>query len=374
MELVRKMIINKNGGCRKSINRVGNYQNKNIMKKVLIAAFIMLSGFGTYAQFCQDGGWKIEPYADPDGCCVIFTMIESSDDFPWDYWFVVANGETIHFDDAEVVDNVFSVCYDAAGSYNVVVTYVDVDNITICENNWTVTAKLDCACKFNFCWSVNGDGASMQAIEELIGVKVVDKDGVETEYPLFDPALDITSNYATILAAFIEVFVNEEKLDEDAVGEGGTNCFKGDYPQPGFSVFGQYASVSFYGIDDDGNPIEVFFENSCDPERKSNGNGTDNGSNFSNNSAMSSGQITATTVPNPADEMVTITVLDPTNSSAATQLELVIFDINGREVYNGNTIIGSQKMIDVSRFESGLYIYEVRDGETVLLKEKLLIK
>ncbi|NOQ71395.1 MAG: PKD domain-containing protein [Crocinitomix sp.] len=84
--------------------------------------------------------------------------------------------------------------------------------------------------------------------------------------------------------------------------------------------------------------------------------------------------ITATTVPNPADEMVTITVLDPNNSSGVDQLELVIFDINGREVYRGNTTLGSQKMINVSHFESGLYIYEVRDGETVILKEKLLIK
>jgi hypothetical protein len=84
--------------------------------------------------------------------------------------------------------------------------------------------------------------------------------------------------------------------------------------------------------------------------------------------------IMSTTVPNPADEEVTITILDPNNMSDADQLQLVIFDINGREVYNGNTTVGSQKMIDVSHFESGLYIYEVRDGETVILKEKLLIK
>lgn len=84
--------------------------------------------------------------------------------------------------------------------------------------------------------------------------------------------------------------------------------------------------------------------------------------------------IKASTVPNPADENVTITIVDPTNSSDFDELQLEIFDINGREVYRGNTRLGAQKMIDVSHFESGLYIYEVRDGETVLLKEKLLIK
>lgn len=342
------------------------------MKKALISAFIMLLGTGTFAQLCPDHGWKIEPYPDPSGCCIIFTMLESTPEFPWVYWFVEANGELYEYD--EHVDGTFEVCYNVAGSYNVIPTYVDADNKTLCQNNWTVTATVDCACKFNFCWSSNDAEASMQAFEELIGIKVVDKDGVETPYILFDPALDITSNYATILAAFIEVFVNEEKLDEDAVGEGGTNCFKGDYPQPGFSVFGQYTSVSFYGFDDDGNSIEVFFESSCDPERSSIENGTDNSSTVPDGLAVNSNMFDAITVPNPADNIVAITVLDPNNSSDAAQLDLVIFDINGREVYRGNTTTGVQKVIDVSRFESGLYIYEVRDGETVLLKEKLLVK
>lgn len=90
--------------------------------------------------------------------------------------------------------------------------------------------------------------------------------------------------------------------------------------------------------------------------------------------AIGNSGIHATTVPNPADEQVIITVIDPTNSSDLDQLQLVIYDVNGREVYRGDTRIGSQKMIDVNHLQSGLYIYEVRNGETVLLKEKLLIK
>ncbi|NOQ71396.1 MAG: T9SS type A sorting domain-containing protein [Crocinitomix sp.] len=84
--------------------------------------------------------------------------------------------------------------------------------------------------------------------------------------------------------------------------------------------------------------------------------------------------LAATTVPNPANDIVNIMVLDPTNSSDISQLVLVVFDINGKEVFRDNMSLGSQKMIDVSSFESGLYIYEIRDGQTVILKEKLLIK
>lgn len=84
--------------------------------------------------------------------------------------------------------------------------------------------------------------------------------------------------------------------------------------------------------------------------------------------------LTATTVPNPADDEVTITVIDPTQASDMDQLEILIFDINGRQVYNGRTNLGAATKIDVSLFESGLYIYEVRNGETIVLTEKLLIK
>lgn len=84
--------------------------------------------------------------------------------------------------------------------------------------------------------------------------------------------------------------------------------------------------------------------------------------------------ITASMVPNPADDLVTFTVFDRANSLNTDVLELVIFDINGKPVYRDNARLGVQKTIDVSYLESGLYIYEVREGDTVLLKEKLLIK
>lgn len=90
-------------------------------------------------------------------------------------------------------------------------------------------------------------------------------------------------------------------------------------------------------------------------------------SNFANS------PLTTTTVPNPADENVTITVLDPTNTSDLDQLQLIIHDINGREVYRGTTTLGIQKMIDVSALESGLYFYEIRDGDALIIKKKLLI-
>lgn len=89
---------------------------------------------------------------------------------------------------------------------------------------------------------------------------------------------------------------------------------------------------------------------------------------------FSNSPFTTTTAPNPADENVTITIFDPTNTSDLDQLQLVIHDINGRVMYRGITNLGIQKMIDVSDFEHGLYFYEILDGDALITRKKLLIK
>jgi hypothetical protein len=634
-------------------------KTKFILFKNMVTLFLLaLCSTSALAQpDCPGGGWENEPIQDPDGCCIQFDMLPSTLDFPWTYWFVVADGET--YDSGDYASGFFDVCYEDAGMYNVVVTYVDAYGVTLCENDWTVFVDEGCGpdiicedcvdftgievttmdlCTFDFemvytvdpaCGGITidsyswdygyfggfGSGAidshtfpgddSYDVIatieytvdatgltckhEQIVEVDVtgcspggilcgldplisISDTEMEIELPTREPCgsptyiieirevgdVDFTLATATVsaLPPYTATITGldpctpyETKITLQCAGGIDGICFSGetyvtDCPPPcssgclitdgidilfidgcdytleanyettdacgdievtsvvwdweeGTTATGDIAEISFlcggmktvtatinyttypdieckatitreinafgcdevcttcfddecvrayeliaeprggclywftfdsalgdcgaidpesisfewdFGydggiiIDEDGvfwiehsfpedGPYTITMtyyytllgeeeERSCtmtvDIDVKGCHGGKDTPKRgqiiFESGQINASSGIMSTTVPNPADEEVTITVLDPNNISDADQLQLVIFDINGRKVYNGNTTVGSQKMIDISHFESGLYIYEVRDGETVILKEKLLIK
>ena len=80
------------------------------------------------------------------------------------------------------------------------------------------------------------------------------------------------------------------------------------------------------------------------------------------------------TVPNPAEDHVTITVAAHEKNADFDQLELIIFNVNGSEVYRTNIAVDQPKEVDLSQLNSGLYIYTINNKEYTLLREKLIIK
>ncbi len=90
--------------------------------------------------------------------------------------------------------------------------------------------------------------------------------------------------------------------------------------------------------------------------------------------ASETNTLTVTTIPNPADEAVTITLLDPSNEVASENLMLTIFDMNGRIVYSTNVNVGVGENIELSKFNSGVYLYQISDDNGVLIREKLIVQ
>jgi PKD repeat protein len=90
--------------------------------------------------------------------------------------------------------------------------------------------------------------------------------------------------------------------------------------------------------------------------------------------ASETNALTVTTVPNPADEAVTITLLDPSNEMVSKNLMLTIFDMNGRIVYSSNVNVGVGENIELSKFNSGVYLYQISDENGVLIREKLIVQ
>ncbi len=86
------------------------------------------------------------------------------------------------------------------------------------------------------------------------------------------------------------------------------------------------------------------------------------------------GYVKTTTVPNPASNEVTITVIDKEGKVASNQLVIVVLDMNGKQVYQSTITAGSPKKIDVSDFTSGVYLYEIRNSESVISREKLIVQ
>lgn len=349
-----------------------------LMKKRILIAFLTLIGFSTFAQTgfdCEEIPWKIEPYQDPEGCCVIFHVLESTDELPWKHWFVETGPGTPVgniYSNANP-DGVFEICYDEPGIYNVVITYVDELGNTLCETNWSVFVERGCSCNFHLCWSANGDEPSMQAFDELSGIKVVNWDGTVETHELFSPAIPIATLFSYILENFEEVFINEFKLDSSAVGADSTNCFKGSYPQPGFSVTGNFMSVSFYGYDHDGNPIQVFFESDCGREEDElqQGGGNVRSAVHHGTGILDAGQLEIVTQPNPAHDIVTITLK---GKAGLNDPQLILFDNAGREVYRSEIEQGEAKRVDISTLKTGLYVVRLMDGEMTLSVKKLIIE
>jgi PKD repeat protein len=90
--------------------------------------------------------------------------------------------------------------------------------------------------------------------------------------------------------------------------------------------------------------------------------------------ASETNALTVTTVPNPADEAVTITLIDPSKEVASENLMLTIFDMNGRIVYSTNVNVGVGENIELSKFNSGVYLYQISDENGVLIREKLIVQ
>ncbi|MFK7786212.1 MAG: T9SS type A sorting domain-containing protein [Crocinitomicaceae bacterium] len=76
--------------------------------------------------------------------------------------------------------------------------------------------------------------------------------------------------------------------------------------------------------------------------------------------------------PNPASEIVQITVFGQTDLSERSKL--VIYDISGKEVYQSSISFNEMNTVDVSAFTSGAYIVKIIDQSTVRSTQKMIIQ
>lgn len=66
--------------------------------------------------------------------------------------------------------------------------------------------------------------------------------------------------------------------------------------------------------------------------------------------------------PNPANKNITLSIEDITSSSYDKQCKIIILDINGREVYNGEHNKDNSIMITTTELSSGIYIVKISSG------------
>ena len=187
----------------------------------------------------------------------------------WDFGFL---NSTI--DNSSTTGQIVSQSFPGNGTYTVtteIIYQVDGSEDT-CKVNQTLEVEVtDCIiplpiCNFHLCWSVNSiSGApSMQGIEDIIGVNVVDANGTTHTIQLFSSPLDISGQFTNILNTLMQTLTAPPfNLATTDVTTDSTNCFKGKDIVDGFSVNASFQSLSFYGLDDNGNPIEIFFEQNC---------------------------------------------------------------------------------------------------------------
>lgn len=204
--------------------------------------------------------WEDEPAVLDDDCCYTGVLLSQAT-MAWDYCFVTSDVLTI----IESDDNdTLSFCYDWPGSYNVKVEYFDEDFNCLGWGYTTIIVEQGCLCHFQLCWSVNGDGTSMQGIEEIVGIKVKDAAGVDHTVPFLVPPMDISAGFDNILDEFRAVLMASPfNLAWDDVGTDSTGCYKGAYKVAGFFADADFQSLAFYGFDYDGNPLNLYFTSSC---------------------------------------------------------------------------------------------------------------
>jgi len=90
--------------------------------------------------------------------------------------------------------------------------------------------------------------------------------------------------------------------------------------------------------------------------------------------AVNYADISTSVVPNPANEFVTITITDKTNASEINNANLVIFDIAGKEIFSTSISLNESKQIDVSHFNSGIYLFNVINKGKLVASDKLVIQ
>ncbi|MDI9256489.1 T9SS type A sorting domain-containing protein [Flavobacterium sedimenticola] len=74
--------------------------------------------------------------------------------------------------------------------------------------------------------------------------------------------------------------------------------------------------------------------------------------------------------PNPADEMIT---LSNTNASQSIK-SIVIYEITGKRIYNASNVLSNEVSINSSNFAKGLYLLEVMTDTHQKITKKLIIK
>ena len=83
---------------------------------------------------------------------------------------------------------------------------------------------------------------------------------------------------------------------------------------------------------------------------------------------------TVTTVPNPADEFVDVTVNYEMDAALQAQGRIVISDMASHEVYNSAISLNTNNRIDLKELTSGIYVYRIFYGDQLIHTEKLVIK
>ncbi|MFK7786211.1 MAG: T9SS type A sorting domain-containing protein [Crocinitomicaceae bacterium] len=92
-----------------------------------------------------------------------------------------------------------------------------------------------------------------------------------------------------------------------------------------------------------------------------------------NSEAISSEELTVTTVPNPANDYVHIS-MSSSSEISLNEAEVIMHDLSGKVVYQSEISLDETKMVDVSSFTPGVYIIKVVNHDTVLSSEKLIVQ
>ena len=97
-------------------------------------------------------GWLTEPTSVE--CCYQFQVIPSHPShFPWVYWIVAIEGVSSYITSFDEPDGKFEWCFDELGLHNVIITYVDANNETLCETNYSAIVTEICpGCYSYMCW------------------------------------------------------------------------------------------------------------------------------------------------------------------------------------------------------------------------------
>ncbi len=86
------------------------------------------------------------------------------------------------------------------------------------------------------------------------------------------------------------------------------------------------------------------------------------------------GELHLVSVPNPSSDYVNITLTGWSDEILINHPEIIIYEMSGKVIYRAEIALDETKRVDVSSFNSGIYLINIVDDGAILSTEKLIVE